>query len=146
MATRITSNTDELIRYYERAQRREHTLRIINTAEYAAYLQAKLGIWVFNDAAAMNIVRNELEKALDAANARGDVIRDRDVTAALDRAADRIADYYQQVMGTKDTPGRHRPPPRPRHRGQWADDAGLLADSFYTQVDDRADRHHPYNQ
>lgn len=143
--TRIESNIDEVIQWYVRhAPRREYVLKIINESPWARYLQARAGYWVVNDAAAQNIVYAELSKAIDEAAQAGEMLDHRRVVKALDAARERIVDYYQQVIGAKDTRGAVKPPPRPMHRGSWADDTETTAKSFVSYINEQYEKRHAY--
>lgn len=134
--TRIESNIDEVIRWYESRlpRQRVQTLTVDNEAPYAAELHARQGFAVTNDAVLKAAAYESTYDRLEAVAARGEVFTDADHAAALGEAGDSTVGYYQAVIGTKDTPGTVRPPPRPAHYEGWATDTGTLVNSWGVRI------------
>lgn len=125
-------NLDDVLEWYEDRipDRLIWMVKISNDTDYARYLHDKVGYWVMNDQLAVNILARHLRKV-----ARSDDPADDDrIREALTDAAEAIVDSYTRVVGRKDTDGREMTAPRPKHKGQWADDTVTLAKNFVAEL------------
>ena len=143
----MESNIDEVIAELE-AQlaipHKDHFLEIVNATPYAKYLHDRVGFWVMNDDTAIRYVWGELARAVMEASAAGRFISDSEILDALERAADKIVDAYQAVVGHTDKRGRSMLPPRPVHSGNWASDTTTLVRGYITYVDENPPKEHPW--
>jgi len=128
----MVSNLDEIRDWYEdqMLDRVIWVLEVVNDTDYARYLHDKVGYWVMNDTVALNITARHLRKL---------VVSDKRLTEghveeALAEAGKAIVAAYTRVVGTKNTDGREMGAPRPKHKGQWADDTVTLAKGFTATV------------
>lgn len=143
-AVKAESNIDDVIAMWQKAAPRDHFLEVINNTPYAVYLQHRVGYWVMNDETAKAFVYSEIVKVVNEANQRGVLVSDSAIVDALERAADRIVDAYQAVIGSKGSRGQAMLPPRPMHPGNWADDTVTLVRGYLTYVDRNPVKRHPY--
>jgi hypothetical protein len=79
----------------------------------------------------------------------GDPTSDRAIRKALSKAAEDILDAYTRVVGKKHTKGTAMGPPRPKHKGQWADDTVTLARGYIAylngqEVEDTSEYEPPF--
>lgn len=122
------SNFDDVKEWYENQMpdRRIWVLAFVNDTDYARYLHDKVGYWVMNDTLAVNITARHLRKLV-----RSDApLTQENIEDALEDAAEAVIAAYTRVVGQKMTAGREMSPPRPKHKGQWADDTVTLAKNF----------------
>jgi hypothetical protein len=122
------SNIDSVLEWYadQLPDRLIWLLRIANDTDYARYLNDRLGYWVMNDRLAVQLTARRLRQLVRS----GDPNDDEAIEEALTKAAEDILDAYTRVVGRKNTRGREMGPPRPKHKGQWADDTITLARNF----------------
>jgi len=122
------SNFDEVAEWYEKQMpdRRIWVLSFVNDTEYARYLHDKVGYWVMNDTLALNITARHLRKLVNSDR----LLTQDNIEDALEDAAKAVIAAYTRVVGQKMTAGREMSPPRPKHKGQWADDTVTLAKNF----------------
>jgi hypothetical protein len=127
-----TSNIDKVIAAAEAQMPKDgtHTGEVINTADYAKYLHDRVAYWVLNDSVLAAYFDEELRRAVREASAAGELFSDARRTAAEKRALKRTVDFYQSVIGTADTPGKVKPPPRPTRAGGYSDDTETLVGSY----------------
>ncbi len=149
LTTRSTSNIDDVLssarlQFPDAGERKEHVLEIRNATEYAQELHDRHGYYVMNDRVLADAVDESIQDRMEARQKKGELLTDADLVEALHEAAFATVEFYQAVIGTKNTPGQYRPPPRPRHEGQWADDSGVLASSYEHRVDGGPWEEHPY--
>ena len=132
----ISSNIDAVLAAVERQRlpEPEYTGEIVNDAPYASYLHDRMAYWVMNDSVLAANYDIEVRKAMDAAASQGQLFDEPAMIHASLNALERTVEYYVSVIGTKNTAGRHRPPPRPLHPGSWADDSGLLVVSYVSYL------------
>jgi hypothetical protein len=105
------------------------TVSIVNDTEYARYLHDRTGYWVMNDSAALNTLQARIEDLAEEI-ADGAPVTDEAIEETLTAAAEDIIDYYTEVEGRKMKDGREMSAPRPKHRGEWADDTVTLVKNF----------------
>jgi hypothetical protein len=105
------------------------TVSIVNDTEYARYLHDRTGYWVMNDSAALNTLQARIEDLAEEI-ADGAPVTDEAIEETLTAAAEDIIDYYTEVEGRKMKDGREMTAPRPKHRGEWADDTVTLVRNF----------------
>jgi len=124
----MVSNLGEVREWYEEqmVDRTEWVLKIVNDTDYARYLHDKVGYWVMNDTLALNLTSRRLRALV----ASGRPISEETVEKALKKAAKAIIEAYTRVVGQKMRDGRAMEAPRPKHKGQWADDTVTLAKNF----------------
>ena len=114
----------------------DHVLEVRNTAEYAAYLEAREAYWVVSDEVLEHCANEAGAKRLAERNRAGELLTDTDVVEALEEAADLAVAFYQSTIGTTDKPGPVKLPPRATHPGAWSDDSEELASRYQSRVDD----------
>lgn len=117
-----------------------YLLELSNDTEYARYLNDRLGYWVMSDKIALDAVQARLEALVDS----GKPLSTANINEALWDAAGDILDAYTDVIGSKNTGGKEMPPPRPKHRGAWADDTLQLATSFVRSIPGHKREVYPY--
>lgn len=134
--TTISSNIDAVIAEVTRLPlpEDEYTGQIVNDTPYARYLHDRVGYWVMNDSVLAAYFHDMVGVHLGQAAARGLLMSEADMRAAFVEALDLTVDYYTSVIGTKSTPGKVKPPPRPMHPGAWADDTEQLVRSYVTYL------------
>ena len=141
ITTKVTSNIDAVIAEARRALSQnegpsEHILEVRNTADYAVYVHDREGYYVLNDEALEAAAQHAVADRLAVRGQRGEMLTDTDMVEALGEAADVVVEFYQEVVGTTDQPGRRKRPPRPVHSGGFASDTERLISSYERQVDD----------
>ena len=124
----MLSNLAQVRDWYEEqmTERTEWVLEIVNGTDYARYLHDKVGYWVMNDTIALNLTARSLRKLV----ASGEPISEEAVEEALTEAGKAILAAYTRVVGQTMRDGRAMEAPRPKHKGQWADDTVTLAKNF----------------
>lgn len=127
----VEDNLEEVLDWYQDRipDRLIWLLSIVNDTEYARYLHDRTGYWVMNDGAALNILEARVEELAEGL-ADADSVGDEAIRETLTAAAEDIIDYYTEVEGRKMEAGREMSPPRPQHRGEWADDTVTLVRNF----------------
>ena len=110
--------------------RRRHELVITNAMEYAVYLQARDGYYVFNDGELLRIALKWFRK-LEASNQTATT---RNIERALEAAAREYIDFLRSATSTMRPPVRARELPRFATPGGWANRTGNLSAAFQALV------------
>ena len=147
ITTRHTSNIDQVLASVQGLATdgpSDHTLVIRNVAYYAVYLQAKEAYWVLNDDVLREKVQEAFERKLTELSRRGLLLTGGAIIEAFREAAAEVVAHYQSVIGSSDTPGKVKLPPRPVHPGGFADDTEHLAGSYQSLLDGGPVTTYPY--
>lgn len=116
-----------------------HTLEFSNVAEYAEYLNDRLGFYVANDSKALQVVNTWLRKVVDA----GLPINILNLRNALDASGYSYIGFLQSLTSEMRPPVKRGEGPRRAHPGHWATITGQLKASYHHQVDSQPEVVHP---
>lgn len=144
MASRIVDNSEAFLADYDRLapDRRFHVLAAENVMSYAQFLDAKKGYSVL-DVDLMAQIASELLDPIINSDAALD---DKAIETILENAADIAIHELQSFTGATKPPVEDGRRDRSVHPGQWANITTELASNYFTRVNRRELKQHPYDE